>query len=143
MRQSQKFIACHWTIAELTSQGACDRLRVLLLDSAHHHAEVNCFDHDSNSARLKHIVDGLRDLLGKPLLHLKSSREDLYNARQLGEPDNLSVWNVCDVSFPKEWKHVVLTHRIQLDISHHDHVLVRLLENGVTYDILDPKIVTS
>ena len=142
MRESKEFIPRHWTIPELTSQGACDRLRVLLLDAAHHHAEMNCFDDDPDPTRVQHILNGLRYLLCKPLLHLQSARKDFNYSRQLGQPDNLSIRNVRDVSLSKKRKHVVLTHRVQLNIAHNNHVFVRLVENRIAYDVLDSEIIT-
>src|SRR6476646_1714653 len=98
MSESKEFIPRHWAIAELTSQGACDSLRVLLLDSPHHHAQVDCFDDHSNSARFQHILDGLRHLFRKPLLHLQPARKDFNDSRQLGKTDNLPVRNVGNMS---------------------------------------------
>src|SRR5687768_1540741 len=37
----------------------------------------------------------------------------------------------------EEWKHVVLAHRVDLDIPYHDHVAVRFLEDAVAHYLLD------
>ena len=76
MRESKELIPRHWAIAKLTSQGARDRLRVLLLDAPHHHTEVNCFDDHPNPTRAQHVLDCLSHLFRKPLLHLQSARKD-------------------------------------------------------------------
>src|SRR4029079_8559118 len=49
---------------EQTANRAGDCLGVLLLDAAHHHAEVIRFDDHPNALRLEHIVDRAGDLFG-------------------------------------------------------------------------------
>ena len=77
------------------------------------------------------------DLLGEPLLHLQAAREHLDDARQLGQPDDAAVRDVRDVRLAEERQHVVLAQRVELDVAHHHHVLVLLLEQRVADDLLD------
>ena len=61
-------------VAKRAAKRARDRPRILLLDAAHHHAQMLGLDHDTNARRLQHVVDGLSNLLGQSLLHLQASR---------------------------------------------------------------------
>ena len=86
---------------------------------------------------LEHVHDRVGDLVGEPLLHLEPAGEDVHDAGHLGEADDLAVGDVGDVGPAEERQHVVLAHRVQLDVPHHDHALVGLLEHGVADDVLD------
>ena len=77
VRERQKFLTRSRVASEQPADRARDGFGVLLLDPAHHHAQVVGFDHDANSLGLKDFVDGARDLLGQPLLNLQPAREDL------------------------------------------------------------------
>ena len=83
-------------------------LRVLLLDAAHHHAEVHGLDDHADAARLDRLLDGLRDLDGEALLDLEAARVDVDEARDLGEADDLAVRQVGDVGLAEEGQQVVL-----------------------------------
>jgi hypothetical protein len=110
-------------------------VRPLLLDAAHHHAQVHGLDHHAHAGRPQHVADGAGHLLGEPLLHLQPPREHLDDARQLGEPHDAAVRDVGDVHLPDEGEHVVLAHRVEVDVAHEHHVLVLLLEHGVAHHV--------
>src|SRR5512141_173536 len=99
------------------------------------------FDHDANSARLKHVAERFSDLLGEPLLHLKSPRENIDYSRKLRQADNSSVRDVRDVRLAVERKHVMFAQRVELDVANHDHALVSLLEERVANHIRDVHLV--
>ena len=50
---------------------------VLLLDAAHHHAQMPGFDDDADALRFDGVLDGLGDLRGQALLDLQAAREQL------------------------------------------------------------------
>ncbi len=52
LRQPQEFVTRLWIVTEIPPQSARDRRGVLLLHSAHHHAEVGSLDHHTNTTRL-------------------------------------------------------------------------------------------
>src|SRR5690349_15925881 len=83
VRQIQKLRPRARIVAEGSAHGACYGFRILLLDAAHHHAEVIRLDDHANAGWREHILDRASNLLGEPLLHLQPSREDLDDARQL------------------------------------------------------------
>lgn len=100
---------------------------VLLLYSAHHHAEVTCFYDDSYTLWLQDFLERITDLLPEALLDLESASIHIHNPWDLTEANDLRIWNVADVHFPSEGEHVVLTERVTLDIFHDDHAV------GVTF----------
>ena len=101
MGEPQELVAGHRALAKLAAQCGGDRLGVLLLDAAHHHAQVDRLHHDADAAGSEHLVDRPGYLLGEPLLHLETAREDLDEARQLREPDDPPVRDVGDVDLPE------------------------------------------
>src|SRR6185437_5354292 len=143
VRQRQKLLARARVVPENARDGRRHRLRILLLNTAHHHAEMICFDHDAHAARLEHALNRFGDLLGEPLLHLQAARKHLDDARELGEPYDLVVRDVRDVRLAEEGKHVMLAQRIELDVAHHDHARVLFLEHGIANDVLHALVVAA
>src|SRR6266699_3416610 len=141
MGEAEELVARLWVFAERTSERRSDRLRVLLLHSTHHHAEVVRFDHDADSTWVHDPAETIGDLLRQPLLHLKPSRIDIYNARDLREPDDLPVRDVGHVRLAEERQHMVLAQRVELDVAHHDHVVVLFLEDALAYYLFGARAV--
>ena len=50
-------------------------------------------------------------------------------------PDDAAARDVGDVHPAEERQHVVLAQRVELDVAHHHHVLVRLVEQRVANDL--------
>jgi len=92
-------------------------------------------DDHADPTGLEHLLDRAGHLLGEPLLHLQAPGEDLDEPRQLREPNDLAGGNVGDVDLTEKREHVVLAQRIHLDVAHHDHALVPLLEDGIPDDV--------
>src|SRR5690606_10669675 len=69
-RQPQKLGSRPRGLREVTPQRARYGARVLLLHPAHHHAEVPGFDDHPDTLRSQDPAEGVRDLIGEPLLHL-------------------------------------------------------------------------
>src|SRR3990172_3814534 len=83
------------------------------------------------------------DLLREALLDLESPREDVHDARQLGESDDAAVRDVGHVRLAEERQQVVLAERIHLDVADHHHGLVRFLEDRVADDARDVHLVSA
>src|SRR5262245_34920651 len=112
MCEAKELVSRLCIVPEGADQGAGDRLRVLLLDAAHHHAHVHRLNYDADTAWLQDFADRLSDLIGKPFLDLKAPCEHFNQPRQLREPNDTARRDVCDMGFPKEWQQVVLTQRV-------------------------------
>ena len=104
---------------------------------AHHHAEVGGLDDDADAARLQRIHDRIGDLVGEALLHLQAAGEHVHDAGRLGEAHDAAMRDVRHVRPAEERQHVVLAQRVELDVLHQDHALVRLLEERVADHLLE------
>src|SRR6185437_2997655 len=138
--ETQELVARLGIIAKRSEDCRRDSRRVLLLDAAHHHAQMCRLDHNPHTTRLEYVRDRLRDLYRETFLHLQASRKDIHHARELGQTDDPSVRYVRDMRLAEEREHVMLAHRVQLDVAYEDHVRVFFLEHGVADD--RPRILT-
>src|SRR5690606_23328881 len=82
-REPQELLTRLQVLQEHAAHRAGDRLRVLLLHAAHHHAQVVGLDDDAHALGPQRVPHRLRDLVRHPLLHLEPPREDLDDPRQL------------------------------------------------------------
>ena len=89
-------------------------------------------DADALGSRLRHHRIG--DLLGHALLNLKAPCEHVDDARKLGNPENLTFRNVAYGAPAVERQHVMLTHRIKLDVLQYHHVISAAGEIGSVHD---------
>ena len=112
-------------------------LAVLLLDAAHHHAEVLRLDDDADAfcASLGH--HRVRDLLGHALLYLKPPRVHVDYARELRDAKHLALGYVADRALAVERQHVVLAERVELDVLQDHHVVRARLEPRAVHDLGD------
>ena len=69
------------------------------------------------------FVDQLGDLPRHALLNLQAPGVDFDNAWNLRQADHLAAGNVGDMGLAEEGQHVVLAHRVHLDVAD-DHQLV-------------------
>mmetsp|Transcript_7492 Transcript_7492/g.20239 ORF Transcript_7492/g.20239 Transcript_7492/m.20239 type:complete len:278 (-) Transcript_7492:320-1153(-) len=113
-----------------------------LLHSAHDHAEVSAFDDDGNTQWFDGLNDGIGDLAGETLLDLQAAGEDLGNTGELGESENLAVGDVSDMDASCEWHHVMFAETVDVDVTHDDHLVVVLLEDGLVGDVLAGEVVS-
>lgn len=66
-------------------------------------------DYHDDSARHQVQVDRVVDLLGELLLNLESPAERVHDSWQLGETNNLCVWEVTDVAVAHEGDEMMFT----------------------------------
>ena len=92
-------------------------------------------DADAFGARLGH--DGVRDLLGHPLLDLEAAREHVDDARELGDAEDLPHRDVADGALAVERQQVMLAERVELDVLEDHHVIGVAREIGVVDDRLE------
>src|SRR3982074_3812820 len=81
---------------------------VLLLDAAHHHAEMARLDHHEEFCGVVSVDAAERDVLGEALLELQAPREHVDHARELAHAEDFSVRDVADVAAAEERQPVVL-----------------------------------
>ena len=64
-------------------------------------------------------------------------------ARQLGQTDDVTFWQVSHRGLSEERQHVVLAHRIELDVLHQHHFVRTLgIEDRIVDDLLQRRGVT-
>jgi hypothetical protein len=92
-------------------------------------------EHHADAGGLQHLHHRVGDLVGEPLLHLEPPGKDVHDPRHLRQTQNLAVGDVGHVGPPEERQQVVLAQGVDLDVPHHNHALVSLLEHGVAHDL--------
>src|SRR3989344_4781274 len=76
------------------------------------------------------FLDGLGDLLGHAFLDLNAARENIYDARNLREPDDSAVGDVSHMALAVKGKEMMLAEREEIDVFDDDHLVVFFLEGG-------------
>src|SRR5207248_4034645 len=109
----------------------------------HHHAQVVRLDHHAHPARVEHLHQRVRHLVGEALLDLQAAREHLDDAWNLREADQAAVGQVRDVRPPEERQQVVLAQRVDLDVADADQVLVPLAVQRVPDDVRHRHVVPA
>src|SRR5258705_7766983 len=69
-------------VAETPKQGRRNRIRILLLDPSHHHAEMLRFYYNTNTLRSNELLEGRCNFLRHPFLDLEAPCVDFYKTRQ-------------------------------------------------------------
>ena len=103
-----------------------------------------CFglDHDRHPAGCSASHERVGDLGGELFLDLQPAREDVDDARDLGEADHFAIGDVGDVRFADEGQQMMFAHRIKLDVFHH-HDLARVgIEDRAVDHVLDALPIT-
>ena len=92
-----------------------------------------------SSTRLERVGD-----LGRqPLLHLQPAGEHVDDPRDLAETEDAAVGEIRDVRLAEEGQQVVLAEAVDLDVPHHDHLRVRLLEDGAVDELVELLVVAA
>src|SRR5579864_9375670 len=123
--EGQEFAARFVFLAEATQHGRRHSRGVLLLDTAHHHAEVARLNDHADTLGLDDFLDSLCDLGGEALLDLQATREEFDQAWNFAEADDFAVRNVSHVHLSEERQHVVLAEAEHLDVFHDHHFVIR------------------
>ena len=76
------------------------------------------------TARLQHLLQGIRDLRRQRLLDLHPLGEHLDKARQLGNPGDAACRQVPDMRLAQDGNDVVLAVRFEADVAQDDHLVV-------------------
>ncbi len=116
---------------------------MLLFDAAHHHAEVLGLEDDGDALGVDGVGDGVGDLAGEALLHLQAAGEDVDEAGNFAEADDLAVGDVGDVGLAEEGQQMVLAQGEELDVLDDDHLVVVDVEEGVVEDFFDGLVVAA
>src|SRR5438034_6771508 len=106
------------------------------LHAAHLHAEMPRLHDDADAPWFQGAVQSLGDRLRHLLLELEPVRVDLDQAGDLAQAYHLAFRQVPDVDVAEEGQHVVLAEAVEGDVFDDDHLVVVLVEDRVSHDIL-------
>src|SRR5689334_18901915 len=99
-------------------------------------------DHDRHAYRMERLHEGVGDLGGELFLDLEAARENIDNARDLGEANHFPIRDIGDVGAADEREKMMLAHRVELDVFHH-HNLARVgVKDGAVDHVLDALAIT-
>src|SRR5450755_1059491 len=124
--EAERFSPRSVGLAERPPDGGGDGTSAGLANPAHRNAEVLALDDDDDAARLKNLLDGVRDLGGHPFLHLRPLCVDVDQPSQLRQAGDLAfhIGDVPHMGDPMERHEVVFTRAVDLDVFHDDHLVV-------------------
>src|SRR5438046_1758490 len=106
------------------------------LNAAHLPAEMPRLHDDATAPRFQGAVQSLGDRLRHLLLELEPVRVDLDQAGDLAQAYHLAFRQVPDLDVAEEGQHVVLAEAVEGDVFDDDHLVVVLVEDRVSDDIL-------
>ena len=89
---------------------------MLLLNSAHHHAQMSRFDNNAHALRSNRPLNRISDLRCESLLHLQSTSKNVHQARNLAESNHFSTRDIRDVDLAEERQKVVFAQTVRLNI---------------------------
>jgi hypothetical protein len=80
-------------------------------------SNARALDDDGDAARARRLLHAQRNLLREALLDLQPLGKAVDDARELGDADDAALRQVRDVHAAEEGPHVVLAHRVALDVA--------------------------
>src|SRR5450759_3239594 len=121
---------------ESTQHGGRYCRGVLLLNSAHHHAQMSRFNDHSHALRFDSTVNRFSNLCCETLLHLQSTRKYIHQPSHLTEPNHLPLRNIRDVDLAEERQKVVFAEAEHLNILDDHHLVIRHIEHRAPQSFL-------
>lgn len=91
------------------------RQRLAFAYAAHLHAHVVGLDVDGDAVRVDALLQEIGDLDADALLHTEATAEEVHQARELGEADDVALGDVAYVDIAVEGQHVVFAQRMEGD----------------------------
>jgi hypothetical protein len=122
--QGEELLTRFLFVAEAAQHRGRYRGGVLLLDAAHHHAEVAGFDDYGYTLWFDHSLNRFRNLCSEALLDLEAAGEEFDQARDFAEADHFAVGDVGHVHFSEEGQQVMLAEAEHFDVFDDDHFVV-------------------
>src|SRR5215203_5065970 len=110
------------------AHGAGDGHAPRLLYSPHSHAQMFGLHDEDGAAGAQPLVDGAGYLGREAFLELGAAGVTLHQSGQLGQPDDLPIWNVAHVGLADEGHEVVFTEGMQGYVPYEDHLAMFFLE---------------
>ena len=100
-----KELSAGWRVSlEQAAHGRRYHRAARFFDTTHNHAEVLCFYNDPYTRGMDRFSYRIGDLAGESFLKLRSMCKSVDHTRQLGQPDNSTIWNVADMRLADKGK---------------------------------------
>ncbi len=115
---------------EKSPHGAGDCQAARFADATNGHTRMSRFEDDDDPFRVEFLLNQVGNLMGHPLLYLRSMRHFFDNASQFGKPDDLATRQITDVSRSDKWQQMVFAHTVERDIPDKDQFVVLLCEDA-------------
>ena len=104
--------------------------RTLFLNATHLNAHMLCLNHHDGTKRIECLLKTITNLFGEVFLHLQTMGEDVHHTRNLAEPYNIAIGNVCHMHLSEERQDMMFTKGVELNVLHHHHLIVFFMEHG-------------
>src|SRR5579884_2828261 len=91
--------------------------------------------HDRHASRVQQFFAGVGDLRGQSFLHLKTVAEEIDQARELAQSDDLAIREISDVDVPKKRQEMMLAETVELNALEGHHAVGLLREESVADDV--------
>ncbi|KAG1648102.1 hypothetical protein GQR58_030094 [Nymphon striatum] len=119
-------------VAEDAADRGRDRLGSRLADATHGHTQVLGFDDHNGAARFEDLAHGVGALGRQSFLDLGATGVAVDQAGELGQARDatLVIRDVTHVRHAHERDQMMLTQRVDRDVSHHHHLLMTSFELG-------------
>ena len=107
--QRQKLATSSCVTPENTKHRRARGRTGLFCNSSHHHAEMRGFANNANAKGAQNRFNGFSNLLSHSFLHLQAASEHLHNSGKFGQAHDSTIWDITNMNFSEEGKHVMLT----------------------------------
>src|SRR5579864_2283147 len=116
---------------------------MLLLHSAHHHAEMLRLAQHAHSARRNHFLHRFGDVLRQPLLQLQPAGEHIDDPWNLAQPDHFVFRQIRHVHLAEKRQQVMLAGGKEFDVAHHHHLVAFHLEQSPVHDFVQARLIPA
>ncbi len=86
------------------------------------------FNHHPHTNGLKNVVQAVGDLFGQALLDLQAAAERIDNPGNFAYANYFPLWQIGDMTFANEGKHMVFAHAEHVNILDNNHFIIVFLE---------------
>ena len=90
------------------------------------------FDDHADAARVQHVLNGVGNLGGQPLLYLQTFAENIDETGELGNADDAAGRQISDMHFAQDGDDMMFAMRFEPDVAQDDDFVIGrgLLESG-------------
>jgi len=109
---------------------------MLLLDSAHHHAQVLRFNDYSDPKWIDGIQNGLCNLGCQAFLYLQAASKDVHQSWHFTKSNNFSSRDIGVVSLAEEGQNMMFAQTERFNIPYDHHLVVGYVDHSIEENFL-------